>query len=269
MPGSWAARSTRPHDRPVVTNLRAWEPGSEEEAARRLKQRRRQARKKLRTTKLRRAFQAQEAQRGLEQRFSATKSNRTVHARHLAMRATKQAWRPKQNGADTATPQTLDTKVPERSRRECEIPEWRIRQAGQLKQAQRDYHDHLECELANIPPHMLQIMDEYPNFPSNNFPYRPRPKSGHSRWPIQGMQGKTTPVRTAPFASSDNTWETTWKTIGKDDLFDPVRDGPCLPSKSMKEETIARVKEGGPIDWAARSRSRSISEYFDSCKSQR
>ncbi len=51
-----------------------------------------------------------------------------------------------------------------------------------------------EQNIKNLPPHQKRIMD-YPNYPWNNHPYKPRPETGLSLWPIPGTQGEFTPLR--------------------------------------------------------------------------
>jgi hypothetical protein len=114
-------------------------------------------------------------------------------------------------------------------------PIWKRREAAKHRQAQLDRQTMLKRELSSLPKHQLQIIDGFPNYPWNNYPYRADPETGFSLWPLQGMQGQKTPIRNAPFATASNEQEWKgWKTM-KDDMFDPIRDGRCLPAKSMKD----------------------------------
>jgi len=54
-----------------------------------------------------------------------------------------------------------------------------------------------------IPKHQTDRVEGYPNYPYNNFPYKPRGgKWGTSEWPIPGMQGGFMLYRRAPFGES-------------------------------------------------------------------
>ena len=114
-------------------------------------------------------------------------------------------------------------------------PAWKLRVQAQTQKAAEDRQLMLDEELANVPAHMQRIIDNSPNYPWNNYPYRADPKLGFALWPLQGMQGSKTPVRGAPYAtaSREREWKS-WKTTGKDDLFDPKRDGRSAPAESMK-----------------------------------
>mgnify|MGYP006207520419 CR=1 FL=1 len=92
----------------------------------------------------------------------------------------------------------------------------------------------LKVSLKQIPAHQQRIIDSHPNYPWNNYPYRADEDTGFALWPLQGMQGSKMPIRHAPYATAgkEREWKQ-WKTM-KDDLFDPARDGPCEPAKSMK-----------------------------------
>jgi hypothetical protein len=51
-----------------------------------------------------------------------------------------------------------------------------------------------ESNMKHLPEHQATIM-ERPNYPSNNYPYKPRAETGLSLWPIPGTQGEFTPLR--------------------------------------------------------------------------
>ena len=60
-----------------------------------------------------------------------------------------------------------------------------------------------ERRRENIPKHQIDRVEGYPNYPYNNFPYKPRGgKWGTSEWPIPGMQGGFMLYRRAPFGES-------------------------------------------------------------------
>ena len=54
-----------------------------------------------------------------------------------------------------------------------------------------------------VPQHQKQLVDAFPNYPYNNFPYKPRGgQFGRSEWPIPGMQGGFMLYRRPPFGES-------------------------------------------------------------------
>ena len=90
----------------------------------------------------------------------------------------------------------------------------------------------LAKELDNLPDHQLRVMNSFPNYPWNNYPYKPDRTTGLSKWPVPGMQGAYTPLRTVPFAEggAGRHWERT-----QDAWFDPTRhckDG-RMPEKTQ------------------------------------
>jgi hypothetical protein len=42
----------------------------------------------------------------------------------------------------------------------------------------------VERHLDNVPQHQHDIMENYPNYPWMNYPYRPDPTTGISKWPV-------------------------------------------------------------------------------------
>ena len=59
-----------------------------------------------------------------------------------------------------------------------------------------------------VPQHQKQLVDAFPNYPYNNFPYKPRGgQFGRSEWPIPGMQGGFMLYRRPPFGESPATKE--------------------------------------------------------------
>jgi hypothetical protein len=225
--------------------------------AERNKQQRRAARKKQKAENLKQSFFEDEERKRLERVFSmkhrscsitpsssAPSSARTTSRSEFGW-TQSQSRRPcttqehgKARSRDTSHRQgrtrtkdhSLNDKTSEFIRR-VYAPEWQIRQAAQMQSQKLERQTMLKRELGNIPAHQLEIMDNSPNYPWNNYPYRPDPVTGYSKWPIQGMQGSKTPIRTAPFAISE--WGG-WKTM-KDDMYDPKRDGPCPPRESTKD----------------------------------
>ena len=55
----------------------------------------------------------------------------------------------------------------------------------------------------HVPQHQKQLVESFPNYPYNNFPYKPRGgQFGRSEWPIPGMQGGFMLYRRPPFGES-------------------------------------------------------------------
>merc|ERR1712086_489514 len=118
-----------------------------------------------------------------------------------------------------------------------ELAEDILHNSNSDEQALKDRKVMLKEELANVPEHQLHIMNTFPNYPANNFPYKPDPETGYSKWPLQGMQGSFTPLRSSPFAESSSAQD--WKTM-KNDMFDPKVHGKSKPSESMEEFCSSR-----------------------------
>jgi hypothetical protein len=215
--------------------------------AQRIKQQRRAARKKQNAEDLKQTFFEDLKQSRLERVFSmktrsitpsSTRSNDsrpmgwTQSQKAYSMELTKSRRRNTSHGQAQDNGQSLDDKASQFIKR-VYAPEWQIRQAAQMQSQKLERQTMLHRELHSIPSHQLEIMDNHPNYPWNNYPYRPDPITGYSKWPIQGMQGSRTPIRNPPFATAE-LYDQRWKTM-KDEMYDPKRDGRCKPAVSTKD----------------------------------
>jgi hypothetical protein len=167
----------------------------------------------------------------LRQSFS---SNQGIEDITKSFASSNQDWEDTTLELSQDMEKTLEDKTEEAIKRSYE-PKWKVREEAKQEKARVDRQNMLKRELGSLPKHQLAIINGFPNYPWNNYPYRADAETGFSLWPLQGMQGQKTPIRNAPFATASNErdWKD-WKTL-KDDMFDPVRDGRALPAKSMKD----------------------------------
>jgi hypothetical protein len=128
-----------------------------------------------------------------------------------------------------------------------------LQESGENQEAVARRRSMLERELGNIPEHQRKLMGAFPNYPWNNFPYKPDPTTGMSKWPIPGMQGAYTPIRQSPYAEGgDSNTLRRWERA-QDAWFDPKRHSGGMPAPS---ESMAEFCSSAKQSWSTRKNGR-------------